>query len=302
MIFRVAALAKVNLFLHVGLPREDGRHPLDSLVVFADSAAADRVSFEPTAPGAPFTLERLPELDWPVESDFILRAAEGLRAVVPELSGGHFHLEKRLPVASGLGGGTADGVAALRLLAAAHPQLDLSAACEAVARQLGGDGAACWLGQTCRMQGDGDRVQPVVLSRRLSALLVNPNTDCPTGPVYRQFDALGMGQRFSDADVWPEFDGLTAQGLFHWLDGRRNDLSPAALAVCPAIGLVLEALVQMPGVRLLRLSGSGATCFALFETPAAAHVMAGFIAQEHPDWWVRACELNVGAPPVVRVR
>lgn len=282
------APAKVNLFLHVGEVQTNGRHPLDSLVVFAGPEAADRVSALPadglsldiTGPRA----EGL-EVD---EGNLVLRAAYGLIEASGERHGAALTLDKHLPVAAGIGGGSADAGATLRLLQDLW-SLDAELV-QRVAVPLGGDVPVALVGRTALMQGEGERVLPQMGLPTLPAVLVNPGVDCPTGAVFRAFDAAGAGAGFSALARVPRFE--TATTMIDWLESQRNDLEPVAIDLVPAIGKVLAVLSEVPGTRLSRMSGSGATCFALFDTREAAEAAAAELATGYPDWWVRATELG----------
>ena len=283
------APAKVNLFLHVGAPGEDGFHPVCSLMAFAD--IGDRVStFEAEAlalrVAGPFAQELAGEGD-----NLVLRAARALiaearRPVAPM----GLSLEKLLPVASGLGGGSSDAGAALRLL---RDTLELKVddiRLEALAGSLGADGAACLWGAPALAQGRGERLSPAPGLPPLDAVLVNPRTPVSTPEVYRRFDVDG---RFGEvtAPAAPEaFEDATE--LAAWLAVQRNDLEAAAIAVSPPVGAVLETLAGEPEALLARVSGSGGTCFALCASDIEAESLAERIEAIAPDWWVRRCRLG----------
>tara|TARA_R110000824_G_scaffold64577_4_gene168755 strand:- start:178 stop:1053 length:876 start_codon:yes stop_codon:yes gene_type:complete len=282
------APAKVNLFLHVGPLKPNGRHDLDSLVVFAGPEAADRLTAQPsdiltlsvTGPGA---AEAGAGAD-----NLVLKAARALRAEAGVTHGAALHLEKRLPVAAGMGGGSADAAAALRLLTRLW---DINPAhARDIAPSLGGDVPVALLGQPALMRGEGERVEPVTLPVPIPAVLFNPGIACPTGPVFAAFDAAGGGQDFAELGPLPGFADLDA--LFGWLAAQRNDLEAPALALVPKVG----PATPLPPPRLTRMSGSGATFLALYATLAAAQESADMLSAQHPDWWVRATLLG-GADP-----
>ncbi|HPE47505.1 MAG TPA: 4-(cytidine 5'-diphospho)-2-C-methyl-D-erythritol kinase [Hyphomonas sp.] len=285
------APAKVNLFLHVGPVQPNGRHPLDSLVVFAGTEAADRLGVEaadglsleisgPSAEG----LEAGPD-------NLVLKAAMALREAADVTAGAAFRLEKSLPVAAGIGGGSADAAAALRLLTELW-RTDPAFA-RSVAPALGGDVPVALHGGPALMQGEGEQVVPVPQLPPVPALLANPGIACPTGPVFRAYDAAGGGAEFRVLASVPEF-ARTAD-LIEWLGHQRNDLERPAVALVPQIAKVLEDLAALPGARLARMSGSGATCFALFDRSDDAEAAAAHLRLTHPDWWIRATQL--GAAP-----
>ncbi|MBA3069541.1 MAG: 4-(cytidine 5'-diphospho)-2-C-methyl-D-erythritol kinase [Hyphomonas sp.] len=288
---KALAPAKVNLFLHVGAVKPNGRHDLDSLVVFSDGGACDHLAVEAagdvsltvSGPGAGAAG---PEAD-----NLVLRAARALQVASGAAKGAKISLGKWLPVAAGIGGGSSDAAAALRLLTRLW-EIDPAYAV-AVAPGLGGDVAVALAGVPALMRGEGERVTPVPLPGPLPALLVNPGVACPTGPIFKAYDAAGGGAGFSEIDPLPEFSD--AADLAHWLGRQRNDLEAPAAAQVPEIGRVLGVLRAQPGVRLARMSGSGATCFALFDTIAFAERTAVALNAEHPGWWSAPCRL--GAVP-----
>lgn len=265
------APAKINLTLHVTGQRADGYHLLDSLVVFADIGDqitvrhADQLGLTVTGPMAAGV---------PVDaSNLVLRAARlaGVDAVAIEL-------EKHLPAAAGIGGGSSDAAAVLRALQESHQVTvpDVLA--------LGADVPVCLAGCTARMSGIGEQVVPVSGIPALFAVLVNPRVLVHTPDVFR-----ALSDRNGDAmPCIPVFDG--AVGCMDWLRTQRNDLQAAAISEQPVIAQVLRVLSD-EGAVLSRMSGSGATCFGLFQTQGMAHRAAGVVAQSHPDWWVRSTVL-----------
>jgi len=280
---RVAAPAKVNLYLHVGPVRADGRHPLDSLVAFAGEPACDWLDFRP-APETVLTVTgEGAAVAGPVPDNLVLRAVSALEAAAEAVPPHAITLEKVLPVAAGLGGGSADAGAVLRTLG---PLAGLGeAALMQMAAGLGGDVPACMLAAACRMQGDGDRVALAPRLPPLPALLVNPRIPCPTGPVFAEFDRLG-GMQALDLPALPDFSELGVDGVIGWLAaGTGNDLEPAACRLVPEIAGVLETLSGLPGARLARMSGSGASCFTLFADMAAAQAGCDELVRVRPDWW-----------------
>lgn len=283
------APAKVNLFLHVGAPGADGYHPICSLMAFAD--VGDAVSgFEAEALGlsvhGPFG-RQLDESD----DNLVLRAA---RALIAELKRPvrpfGLSLDKRLPVASGLGGGSSDAGAALRLMREAlAPDLD-DARLEAVAARLGADGAACLWGRPVLAEGRGERLSPAPQLPAIDAVLVNARRPVSTPEVYRRLDAEG---RFGDVTAPPAPDGFEdARDLAGWLGLQRNDLEAPAIAVAPEVGTVLETLAGEPECLLARVSGSGGACFALCASDIEAESLAERLEALAPDWWVRRCRLG----------
>lgn len=276
------APAKVNLFLHVGPLAADGYHPLASLVAFADvgdrltAELADRLKLTVTGPFAD-ALE--------AEGDnLVLRALRALGAAAgigePGLA---ITLDKQLPVAAGLGGGSSDAGAALKL---ARDALDLpfdDAALAKFAASIGADGPMCLHARAAWARGRGDVLTFEPALPALPALLVNPGVPSSTGAVYRAFDAGEPGLADTPA---PPLD-WSAPAVEAWLRMQRNDLEAPALALAPAIGEALAAVAALPGARLTRMSGSGATVFALFETTGAAEAGGRALSALRPDWWIR---------------
>jgi 4-diphosphocytidyl-2-C-methyl-D-erythritol kinase len=285
------AAAKVNLFLHVGPAKPNGRHDLDSLVVFSDDQLCDYLEAEPAEAltlevSGPFAVEA-----GTLDDNLVLRAARALQAASGTGNGARLKLKKWLPVAAGIGGGSSDAAAALRLLTTIW-KIDPAHAA-AVAPSLGGDVPVALAGAASLMRGEGELVLPVQIPSRLPALLVNPGAACPTGPVFRAFDASGGGAGFAEIDPFPDF--RDRDQLTDWLLGQRNDLEAPAMALVPEIGEVLAFLRAQRGVRLARMSGSGATCFALFDVLSFAERASVVLKQEAPGWWAAPCRL--GAVP-----
>jgi 4-diphosphocytidyl-2-C-methyl-D-erythritol kinase len=282
------AAAKVNLYLHVAPPTPDGYHPIASLMAFAD--VGDEVYAEPAD-----TLSL--SIDGPfgaglsaAEDNLVLRAARALLALAgrPD-AGAKLVLTKALPIAAGLGGGSSDAGAALRLL---NGLLGLDfdePGLEAVAAQIGADGAACLRGRMLIAEGRGERLSPAPAMPPLPAVLVNPGVPSPTGAVYRAYDASGAPGG-SDLSQPPVLN--TPEDAAAWLATCRNDLEPPALALEPRIEEALKALAAQPESLLTRMSGSGATCFCLNADRDGAEAVAARLAADHPSWWIRACTLT----------
>jgi 4-diphosphocytidyl-2-C-methyl-D-erythritol kinase len=271
------APAKLNLTLHVTGRRSDGWHLLDSLVVFAD--AGDTV--EPgDAPG--LTLDGPFAAGLPTGPDNLVRRAAAL-AGAPDAA---LHLTKRLPPASGMGGGSSDAAATLRLLGAAPPVADLMA--------LGADLPVCMAAPNpARMRGLGEWVQPVASLPGLWLVLVNPGTPLATPAVFR---ALARPDNPPMPDPLPTF--ADAAALTAWLATQRNDLEPPARALEPEIDAALAALAAQPGCALARMTGSGATCFGIFATRAARDAATAALAR--PGWWVAAAATLHARPSAER--
>jgi 4-diphosphocytidyl-2-C-methyl-D-erythritol kinase len=285
------APAKVNLFLHVGAAKPNGRHALDSLVVFSDEQASDHVSVEHSDTVSLEVSGPYAEDSGAVSENLVLKAAYALKAASGTAKGAHIRLRKWLPVAAGIGGGSSDAATTLRLLTQLW-EIDPAHAA-AIAPGLGGDVPVALAGVPALMRGEGERVEPARLPGRLPALLVNPGVPCPTGPVFRAYDGAGGGSTFSEIEPFPGF--LEMDQLTDWLGQQRNDLEAPAIALVPEICDVLDFLKAQPGVRLARMSGSGATCFALFDALSFAERASVVLKQEAPGWWAAPCRL--GAVP-----
>jgi len=273
------AYAKINLALHVRRRMPDGYHALETLFAFCadgdDLTAAPADDLSLTIAG-PFGEGLSAGAD-----NLVLRAAEALRAVAGTTAGAAIRLDKRLPVASGIGGGSADAAAALRLLARLW-RVDLPGeTLHGIAAALGADVPACLASRACRGEGRGDALDFLDEGALadVPVLLVNPRVAVPTGPVFARWDGVDRGPL------------ATGDALAAALAGR-NDLEPPARAMQPVIGDVVAALAACPGATLARMSGSGATCFALFADGAARDVADREIATAHPDWWRLATTLR----------
>lgn len=268
------AYAKLNLALHVRGRRDDGYHEIETLFAFLDNG--DRLRVTPAA-GLSMTIEG-PFADGLSDGpdNLVLRAAGLLQAHSGVQAGAQFLLSKRVPIASGIGGGSADAAAALRLLAGLWAIAPDDPVLTEVAEQVGADVPACLLSQTAFGTGIGDQLTPMPLAdvSGMPALLVNPLIACPTGPVFAAWDKQDRGPL--DPHAWRR---------------GRNDLEYAAIGLCPAIVEVLTVLkAQLPAVA--RMSGSGATCFALFSSTSLRDAAAQRIAADHPDWWLMSGQLR----------
>lgn len=284
--FGEAAPAKINLALHVTGRRPDGYHELESLVVFAE--VADDLE---ASPAAGDTLRISGPFGAGIgngATNLVLRAVAAFRARFPDhvRTGLALELKKNLPVAAGLGGGSADAAAALRLMAVLgepdiHPR-DLFT----LALALGADVPACLLSRSCTIRGIGEIVTPLREFPRCHAVLVNPLVPVVTADVFRRL------QRRDNPRLPPLPDPLTRPAqLAMWLQETRNDLEPAAIALLPLIGDLIARMGRIEGCMLARMSGSGATVFGLFGSGAQAHQAAHELRREWPGYWVGAAPL-----------
>jgi 4-diphosphocytidyl-2-C-methyl-D-erythritol kinase len=272
------APAKVNLYLHVTGRRADGYHLLDSLAVFP--AVGDRL-FAAPADALSLSVEGRFGADLAGEADnLVLRAARALGGTPGGWTkGARIRLEKHLPVASGIGGGSADAAAALRLLCrlwgrpAAAPPVALAS----IALELGADVPVCLANRPARMGGVGEALTTAPGLPPCGMVLINPGVSLATAAVFRA-RAGGFSAPAELPAFWPDAAAMVGD-----LARLRNDLEPPAIALCPVIGVVLAALADVPGCLLARMSGSGATCFGLF--PDAATAEAAACALARPGWW-----------------
>lgn len=280
-----AAPAKINLFLHVTGKRADGYHLLESLVAFADFG--DTLEIYPSDALAldivgPFkdTLRHAPE------NNIVIKAATALRVHSGCMRGARMILQKNIPVGAGLGGGSADAAAALRGLQAlwnisASPDL-----LRVLALSLGSDVPVCLESATAIMRGVGEKLSPVAWNVPAALLLINPRLPLATPDVFRRFDAS-----FSAAMDLPSHIDSFAD-LMEILSRTHNALEAPAISLRPVIAEMLAALRSAPDCALARMSGSGATCFGLFESLPAAQAAAHQLQRHHPSWWVTAAALK----------
>lgn len=283
------APAKVNLTLHIVGRRFDGYHDLDSLVAFSGFGDVLRL-----LPGAALSLT----VDGPTGTaagtgadNLVLRAARALMARRPGLRAGSFRLTKRLPVAAGIGGGSSDAAAALRLLARANGlSLDDPALLDA-ARAIGSDVPVCLVPRARRMAGSGERVGEPIALPALFAVLANPGVAIATPDVFRTL-SLPRGEAVAGAEHPPIPPGLSAPELIALLATARNDLEAPASQVAPVVNEALALMRATPGCELARMSGSGATVFGLFLRREDAARAARNLSGIRPEWWVRPAVLR----------
>ena len=276
----IPARAKINLFLHVGTRRDDGFHPLQSLAVFP--VAGDRLAAEEAA-------DLSLQLDGPFaplltgEDNLVLRAARALAERAGCLAQAHLVLTKNLPVASGIGGGSADAAAALKALTRLW-RLDLDEkALREIGADIGSDVPVCVASEPSFMEGRGEILTPVPVLPRLSLLLVNPGVAVATKDVFAALrDRHGVDEKLPRGNFGDLAD------LLRFLETTGNDLEAPAIALRPVIGNVLKALAGTPGALFSRMSGSGATCFALMADDDCCRRAAALLKQRQPDWWVEA--------------
>jgi len=275
------ARAKVNLTLRVLGRRTDGYHEIDSLIAFAGDAF-DLLSLDPGAPtgvtvSGPFAGHIVGE-------NIVATALRRLAEMAPELTLGAVQIDKRLPVAAGIGGGSANAGALLRALAATN--LDNAADIDwlELAASLGADVPVCFVGQPCRVTGLGERLEPLPRLPSLNAVLVNSLAKVPadkTARVFRQLTAPAMSESIP---VTPAPGLENSEALLKTMSEIGNDLEPPARRAFPEIADVLDTLHATNGCRFAAMSGAGPTCFGSFDDHQEA---AANIASRHPDWWVQ---------------
>src|SRR5437879_7439803 len=285
--------AKVNLTLRVVGRRVDGYHDLESVVAFAD--CADRLSLTPGSRLLLKTTGPLAQDCGATADNLVFKAAQLVGQRVPDLPFGQFTLDKVLPVAAGIGGGSADAAAALRLLAKANGLALDDARLIEVAQLTGADVPVCLASRACVMTGVGETLLPLSLPK-MPCVMVNPRVPVATRDV---FEALGLrngellvgATDVLQATAWPE----TGASLEEWVEvlaESSNDLEVPATRIQPVIAEVISALNATNGAWLARMSGSGATCFAIFENTAEAQRAAQKIQLDHPNWWVHTGTLS----------
>lgn len=280
MSIRVFAPAKINLTLQVGRPRADGLHPLQSVVVFADVGDVVEAS-EADAMTLSITGDFAKELV-AGDDNLVLRAARALAEAASVRAGAALTLEKNLPIASGIGGGSSDAAATLRALNELWA-LNLPASRLAeIARPLGADVPVCIAGAPAYMTGAGETFAPMHVPA-LHAVLVNPLQPLPTPSVYRQFDVMNLGGAFAESDApnWRDTSAALAATA-----AIGNDLDAPARQLMPAIAEIESNLRADPRVRYAALSGSGATMFGLVDNAETAEALAHALQAAHPEWWV----------------
>lgn len=278
------ARAKINLALHVTGQRDDGYHLLDSLVVFAEYGDSVSVSTAPNretgdhklAISGPFSSGL--ELD---HDNLVLKAARLMGSTLPALD---IHLVKNLPVASGIGGGSADAAATLSAISAL---LGISPLEPEDTLVLGADVPVCVVGKTVRMGGIGEEISFCPSVPTVHMVLVNPGVSVSTPTIFKAL----TNKNASPLQPFPQNGWDDAKALTTWLETNRNDLQAPAISISPVIQTCLDAIDSLDNVLMRRMSGSGATCFALFETRQSVEEAVEKLRRDNPDWWVIATQI-----------
>jgi 4-diphosphocytidyl-2-C-methyl-D-erythritol kinase len=282
------APAKVNLTLRILGRRADGYHELESLVAFA--GCGDRLTLH-VGPGLELAVSGpTAGQSGAVADNLVLRAANALAARIGGLTLGRFTLTKQLPAGAGLGGGSADAAAALRLLAQANGLALDDDRILAAARATGADVPVCLDPKPRMMRGIGDILSAPVALPKLGIVIVHPGVAMLTPPV---FAALGLrpGEQRPVQPVGTAVPG-ECDALLRWLTAQRNDLEAPAIGIAPAIAEVLRTIGALAGCRLARMSGSGSACFGLFDTEQAAAAAPAELAEVRPGWWTQASSVG----------
>lgn len=284
------ARAKVNLTLKVRGRRPDGYHELESLVVFATDLG-DVVRF---IPGEEIGCSVRGPFAAAIEGgNLIDRALARLAEQAPQLKLGEVTLEKTLPVAAGIGGGSADAAALLRAVRFANGSLSAGVDWAAIAASLGADVPVCFLNRPAFVTGVGERVAPVHDLPRLNAVLVNPLTQVPLGKTRRVFGRLSAPAVAATSEpAQPPGPFPHAPALVAYMAAQGNDLMPAAIEIEPAIGTVHAALAAVPSCKFAGLSGAGPTCYGIFATPEEASAARETLRAANPRWWIAATTLG----------
>ena len=292
------ARAKVNLTLRVLGRRPDGYHELISLVAFA--AVGDRITLDSSFDRARTPADHVVSGPFAASIegvDLVSRAIELVRRLRPELVVGRVALDKRLPVAAGLGGGSADAAAVLRAIRAVNPIRADAVDWLGLAQQLGADVPVCFVDRPTVMRGIGERMTRCCVPE-ISAVLVNPQLPVPVDKTRRVFQALAAGPLGSDCSRVAGDDARLDAGvadlgeLVELMRRHGNDLEPPALKVMPAIAAVKAALLGSAGCRHAQLSGAGPTCFGVFGSAAEALAAAEALRAAEPSWWVEATTIG----------
>jgi 4-diphosphocytidyl-2-C-methyl-D-erythritol kinase len=298
------APAKINLTLRICGRRADGYHELESLVAFAPFG--DRLTFSPNEPLDVDVSGPMADGAGPATDNLVLRAARAFADRIGGLRLGRFALHKELPSGAGLGGGSADAAAALRLIARANGISLDDARVHDAARATGADVPVCLDPRPRVMRGIGEILSAPAMLPQLGIVIIHPGFALPTGPVFK---ALGLapGQACAGSSLRETSDGgwqgaacgggtpplpQERESLLAWLACERNDLEAAAIATAPAVAGVLAVIAGLAGCRLARMSGSGSACFGLFDDGGAAATAAEHVTSVQPSWWVRAGVLD----------
>lgn len=290
MQYDALSAAKINLFLHILGRRSDGYHLLESLVFFAN--IGDRLSFIPANTALELNITGPYAKDlafFNVADNLVLIAAKKLEQKFNITIKGMFELEKKLPVASGIGGGSANAATAIKLLVE-HYKLPVDDI-DGLLLELGADVPVCYNNQATIMSGIGEALDDWPQLPKLNAVLVNPNIAVSTAKIFGKLNATTIVKSCKFANqTKPNISSF--ETFIAFLNNQTNHMQPAAIELCPQIGDVLNQLKLSSNCAFAQMSGSGATCFALYENAQDAALAEKKLAQAHPNWWVQACVFN----------
>lgn len=289
---RIYAPPKVNLTLEILGCRTDGYHELQSLVAFA-SDGGDWLELSPYQPdGLTISGPYAGNISGP---NIIDQARAALTAAEPRLKLGHIQLEKNIPVAAGIGGGSTDAAALLKAVFAANPDLREHIAWHGIASALGADVPVCYGATAALMTGIGERVQELrQFPANLTCVLVSPAVTTPhnkTAAVFQRLNAPALAAGFTPPDRNPP-DFESRDTLIDYMNRHENDLLAPVLELFPVVQVALDLIAGTPGCRLARLSGAGPTCFGIYDSATAAAEAGRILSAEHPDWWIRQTTLR----------
>jgi 4-diphosphocytidyl-2-C-methyl-D-erythritol kinase len=293
----IDAPAKVNLFLHITGRRSDGYHELESLVVFVD--VADRLTLSVSNE---FGLDVIgpfaSAIDGLADDNLVLRSAKLVSQYATQpIAPVHFKLVKNIPVAAGVGGGSSDAAAAVRALQEIWDLTLTDEVRSSILLQLGADTPVCHFGATAFVSGIGEIVGAFEITPPIHIVMVNPNAPVPTGPVFRAY--AKRGQEFLDP-ILEEVPGDELESLIGFLQRCENSLEGAAIENQPVVGRVLGAVSGTRDCLLVRMSGSGGTCFGLYATEGAASDAAKALKSEYSEWWVQPGRILKSRPCIER--
>ncbi len=289
---RIFAPAKINLYLHITGKRHDGYHELDSLISFADIGDtitiefADQIDFQTNGPfGAAFTPSDI--INAPHSPNLVVRALWALAKLAEIKPSVKITLDKQLPLASGIGGGSADAAATIWGLCELWGLPKNLPGINDLLLQLGADVPVCYACETARVTGIGEILEPITNLPEIPLVLVNPGKPCATKDVFQRLQKSVKAPTYLPPDLDDIYD------FCDFLNQQNNDLETPARQLVPEIGNVLNAIAANKDCLIARLSGSGATCFGLYDTPAQAQSAAKAILSDNPDWWVRHGLVNL---------
>ncbi len=287
----IFAPAKINLYLHVTGRRDDNYHNLDSLVCFTD--IGDSITIEP-AEKFDFSIQGPFAANFPQDAqkatdkstNLIVKAVFMMAQILEQLPNFKITLNKNLPIASGMGGGSSNAAATLWALEKRWGITELSTILPDIFTQLGADVPVCYYAHPARIRAIGDIVDPVPPLPEADIVLINPNQSCPTPSVFDRHQAIDQSE-ITLPDHFGDLDNFV-----HFLQKQRNDLTESAIEIVPEIAQILESLNNQPGCQLSRMSGSGATCFGIFINADLAQNARKAISAAYPKWWVQHGKIN----------